>query len=141
MLRHWELYLQEMIKGQRQGFVPAVIKIFLMPLSWLFQLIVSCRNWFFIKGGLGVIILLFGLSSASAISSLETGKTPVTLMLAKAFTINIALQSFQGDIGRQPSASPRLLPYARGADRGTRLFIAAMSLICWRPISLKLMFS
>lgn len=86
MIRHWELYLQEVIKGQRKGFIPDLIKMFLVPLSWLFQFIVTSRNWFFDQGWprcynppVRAVISIGNIVAGG------TGKTPVTLMLAKAF--------------------------------------------------------
>ncbi len=86
MLRHVEIYFLEVIKGQRKGLVPFLIKAILLPLSWIYQLIVSLRNWAFDHGWLRrytppvPMVISIGNIVAGG-----TGKTPVTALLAKEF--------------------------------------------------------
>ena len=103
MLRHFEIYFLDIIKGQRKGFVPLLIKAILLPLSWIYQFIVTLRNWAFDHGWLRrytppvPIVISIGNIVAGG-----TGKTPVTSLLAKEFYPSIPLAilskrlSFQG---------------------------------------------
>lgn len=81
-----EMYLLSVIKNQRRGFLPAMLKILLTPLSWCFRFFVACRNWAFDKGWFRryhpPVPLVISIGNIVAGG---TGKTPVTLMLAKEF--------------------------------------------------------
>lgn len=79
-------YFIEIIKKQRKGLLPYMLRGFLKMLSFGFQLGVSCRNWAFDQGWLKrysppVPLVI----SVGNIVAGGTGKTPVTLMLAKEF--------------------------------------------------------
>lgn len=92
MLRHVEIYFLDIIKGQRKGFAPLLIKAILLPLSWVYQLIVTLRNWAFDHGWLRrytppvPMVISIGNIVAGG-----TGKTPVTSLLAKEFYPSIPL--------------------------------------------------
>lgn len=86
MVKHLELYLLDVIKGRRKGFVASLLKVVLRGLSWLFKAGVRLRNWAFDKElvcrhypPVPVVI------SVGNIVAGGTGKTPVTLMLAREF--------------------------------------------------------
>lgn len=85
-LKYWEIYFLELIRDQRKGFFAGLIKLFLQGLSWIFQFVVACRNWAFDHGWLRrysppVPLVI----SVGNIVAGGTGKTPVTMMLAKEF--------------------------------------------------------
>lgn len=86
MLKHAELYFLEIITGKRQGFFISLLKAFLLPISWIYKFFVSCRNWAFDHEWLRrysppVPVVI----SVGNIVTGGTGKTPVTLLLAKEF--------------------------------------------------------
>ena len=86
MKRNFEKYLLDVIKGEKNGFFPFLLRIFLWVLSWPFKLIVNCRNWMFDQGWVSrysppVPVVI----SVGNIVVGGTGKTPVTLMLAQEF--------------------------------------------------------
>lgn len=86
MLRKLELYLKEVIYGRKKGLIPLCIKWILLPLSWLYQAIVTVRNWFYDQGWMRRYIPPVPLViSVGNIVAGGTGKTPITLLLAKAF--------------------------------------------------------
>jgi tetraacyldisaccharide 4'-kinase len=80
-----EMYLLAVIKNQRQGIVPTLLRAGLTPLSWLFRSFVACRNWAFDCGWLRRYHPPALVISIGNIVAGGTGKTPVTLMLAKEF--------------------------------------------------------
>ena len=86
MQRQLENYFVDVITGRQKGFIAFLLKIFLWLLSWPYRLIVSCRNWVFDKGWVcryypPVPIVI----SIGNIVVGGTGKTPVTLLIAKEF--------------------------------------------------------
>jgi tetraacyldisaccharide 4'-kinase len=86
ILQKTELYFLKIITGKKHGFTSALIKAILLPLSWVYRFLVNCRNWAFDHGWLRrysppVPIVI----SVGNIVAGGTGKTPVTLMLAKEF--------------------------------------------------------
>ncbi len=92
MLKHLELYFLTIIKGKRQSFLILIIKAILRVLSWFYSLIVTCRNWVFdhdwvrcYSPPVPVVI------SVGNIVAGGTGKTPVTLMIAKEFYNEVPL--------------------------------------------------
>src|SRR4051812_10022027 len=81
-----ELYVRDVIKGKRKGIGPHCIKSLLLPLSWVYRLVVGCRNWLYDKGWLRRYIPPVPLViSIGNIVAGGTGKTPVTLLVAEAF--------------------------------------------------------
>lgn len=86
MLKKFEIYLKDLIRGKKRGFVPSLVKILLRGLSWLYRFAVSARNWAFDNGWfrqytppVPVVISIGNIVVGG------TGKTPVTLMIAKEF--------------------------------------------------------
>lgn len=88
--RRLEQYLIKVIKNQNKGFLAKIIRVFLCILSWFYFIAVSIRNWAFDKGWLRryyppvPVVISIGNIVAGG-----TGKTPVTLMVAKEFYPNI----------------------------------------------------
>lgn len=84
--RKLELYYRDIVSGRKKGIGPFLIKVFLHPLSWLYGLIVNWRNKLFEKGWMCRYVPPVPLViSIGNIVVGGTGKTPVTLLLAKAF--------------------------------------------------------
>ncbi|MBA3603951.1 MAG: tetraacyldisaccharide 4'-kinase [Parachlamydiaceae bacterium] len=81
-----ENYFFEIVKGQRKGFVAAIFRFMLLIFSWIFQCFAWCRNWVFDHGWLRrycpPVPLVISIGN---IVVGGTGKTPMTLLLAKEF--------------------------------------------------------
>jgi len=86
VLKKFEVYLLRVMKNQERGFIPSLLKAFLTPLSWIFQAFAFFRNSAFDKGWFRryhpPVPLVISIGNIVAGG---TGKTPVTLMLAKEF--------------------------------------------------------
>lgn len=86
MLNNLELYIKDVIKNKKKGFFPFLVKHTLLPLSWLYRSGVRWRNWCYDKGWMRRYITPVPLViSIGNIVVGGTGKTPVTLLFAKAF--------------------------------------------------------
>jgi tetraacyldisaccharide 4'-kinase len=107
MLRHYELYLVEVIKGHRRGFIPSLIRTGLRFLSWLYRIVVWIRNRAFDHGLLRQYYPPVPLISVGNIVSGGTGKTPTTLLLAqhfdKEFQVAILSRGYRSPIEKLPS--------------------------------------
>lgn len=91
-LRDLEFYFFAVIRNQRNGFFPAMLRTLLLPLSWIFRWIVACRNFAFDNGWLSRYFPPVPLViSVGNIVVGGTGKTPVALMLAKEFYSDFSL--------------------------------------------------
>lgn len=84
--KKFEVYLVDLIRGKKKGLLAFFFKIHLRILSWLYQCVVAARNWAFDKGWfrqytapVPVVISIGNIVAGG------TGKTPVTLMIAKEF--------------------------------------------------------
>lgn len=81
-----ENYFFEIIKGQRKGIIPFIFRLILLLFSWIFQCFAWCRNWIFDHGWLRrycpPVPLVISIGN---IVVGGTGKTPMTLLLAKEF--------------------------------------------------------
>jgi len=112
-----ESYFLSVIRRQRNGFIPSVLRFFLLIVSWFFQLFSICRNWTFDHGWLRryspPVPLVISIGN---IVIGGTGKTPVTLMLAKAFygsfPIAILSRGYRSEAERR--SQPTCLCSARG---------------------------
>lgn len=86
MIRKAELYVKNVIYGKRKGAFPCLIKLILLPVSWIYRIVVAFRNWLYDKGWMRRYIPPVSLvMSVGNIVAGGTGKTPVTLLLANAF--------------------------------------------------------
>lgn len=85
-MKKLELYFREILTERRRGLIPFLIKLLLLPLSWLYGLGVSLRNSLYEKGWMRrytpPVPLVISIGNIVAGG---TGKTPVTLLLAHAF--------------------------------------------------------
>lgn len=86
MLNNYEGYFLGVIRGSRKGVIPFFVRGILHVLSWFYQIAISCRNWAYDHGWfrryfppVPVVISIGNIVAGG------TGKTPVTLMIAKAF--------------------------------------------------------
>lgn len=86
MIKNLEKFYLDIVTGRRKGVISFVLRILLWLLSWPYRLAVSCRNWVFDRGWVRryfppVPVVM----SIGNIVIGGTGKTPVTLMIAKEF--------------------------------------------------------
>ena len=92
MLKHIEIYYLDLVTGKRKGFLAWLLKILLLPISWIYQFFVACRNWAFDRGWVRrytppvPVVISIGNIVAGG-----TGKTPVTYLLAKEFYDEVPL--------------------------------------------------
>lgn len=74
------------MSGRRNGAAPTLIRGMLTPMSWIFRFVVMSRNWMFDQGWLCCYHPpVRAVISIGNIVAGGTGKTPVTLLFAKAF--------------------------------------------------------
>lgn len=86
MFKRVELYFKRIILGKKKGLFAFFIKLFLLPLSWLFKGIVLIRNQFYDRGWVRRYVPPVSLViSVGNIVAGGTGKTPMTLLLANTF--------------------------------------------------------
>lgn len=85
-VRNFELYFKGIMRGHRKGILPSLIKMGLLPLSWLYRAGVNCRNYLYERGLVRSYTPPVPLViSVGNIVAGGTGKTPTTLLLAGAF--------------------------------------------------------
>jgi len=86
MIKKFELYIKDIVRGKRRGVFPFLIKTVLLPFSWLYGFGVHFRNQVYEKGWMRRYVPPVSLVvSVGNIVAGGTGKTPVTLLLAGAF--------------------------------------------------------
>lgn len=92
MLKKCELYFSDLIRGKQKGLFATLLKLLLLPLSWIFRFVVFCRNWAYDQGWMRKqyppIPLVISIGN---IVVGGTGKTPVVALLAKEFYETFAL--------------------------------------------------
>lgn len=85
-LKNTESYFIEVIKRKRPGITAKILRGLLLLFSWFFQWYTICRNWCFDHGWFRrhcpPVPLVISIGNIVAGG---TGKTPVTLLLAKEF--------------------------------------------------------
>lgn len=86
MKTNLELYLKDVVRGRRKGILAFFLKAGLLPLSWLYRIVVRIRNRLYERGWMRRYVPPVSLViSVGNIVAGGTGKTPVTLLLAGAF--------------------------------------------------------
>lgn len=105
MLRQLELYYLDLIKGKKRGFFPSVLKGILWGASGIFYLIVRIRNWAYDTGWLRCYYPPVPLViSVGNIVAGGAGKTPTTLMIAKAlyndFVVGVIARGYRSQAER-----------------------------------------
>lgn len=82
--KKFECYVKDVIRQRRLGFFPSLVKFFLRPLSWGYQGVVKVRNqlydWELMRRYVPPVPLVISIGNIVAGG---TGKTPVTLFIAK----------------------------------------------------------
>lgn len=81
-----EYYFKDVVKGRKRGVAAFLLKAVLLPLSWVYGFVIRVRNLLYEKGWMRLYVPPVPLViSVGNIVAGGTGKTPVTLFLAKAF--------------------------------------------------------
>lgn len=115
----YEVYLHSVMKGQRLGFGPSLLKMGLLALSYAYRACVNVRNACYNRRW----IKSFRLSEVAVISvgnlvAGGTGKTPFTLMLAKELqkkcAVAILSRGYRSAAEKKPF--PALLQKGEGCD-------------------------
>lgn len=87
-----ELFFQDIIKEKRREFIPSLLKFPLKLLSYPYGLVVRCRNWAYDHGWFKQYSPPIPLVvSIGNITVGGTGKTPFTILFAKAFEDELRL--------------------------------------------------
>lgn len=87
-----ELMFKDIIHGKKKGVLISVIKIILLPLSWIYGLCIILRNHVYERGWMRRYMPPIPLViSIGNIVAGGTGKTPFTLFIAQAFYEKFAL--------------------------------------------------
>jgi len=90
--KYWEHYFLSVIRGQRRGIGPALLRFLLLIISFPYRAVVAVRNFLFDRGWLKSYIPPVPLViSVGNITAGGTGKTPVTLMIAQELYGNASL--------------------------------------------------
>jgi tetraacyldisaccharide 4'-kinase len=119
----FELFLQDIIKEKRRGFIPSLIKIPLKLLSFLYGSLVLARNWAYDYGWfkqytppIPVVISIGNITAGG------TGKTPVALLFAKLFEndVKVAIASR----GYRSRAEHRKTPVVVSSGMGPQYSVA-----------------
>ena len=79
------LEIYTILTGQSAGLISSVFRIPLIPLSWVYGLVVMARNYFYDRKILKSLNLDCGVISVGNIVAGGTGKTPIVIWLAKHF--------------------------------------------------------
>src|ERR1700730_11230284 len=86
MLKKIEINFLEVFMGHRKGVIPSFFSAFTCFISFIFQVLLACRNWAFDHGRLRryypPVPLVISIGNIVAGG---TGKTPATLMIAQEF--------------------------------------------------------
>lgn len=112
-----ELYFLSIIKGEKTGFTPALLRFLLWMGSFPYRLAVNTRNWLFDHGFFRSYIPPIPLViSVGNITVGGTGKTPVTLMIAEALNAKNSLAVLSRGYRSQAenSSSPIILHKSQG---------------------------
>lgn len=81
-----ELYFKDIAQGKRRGFFVSLVKAILLPLSWGYGFGVNLRNRLYEQGWMRRYVPPVSLViSIGNIVAGGTGKTPITLLIARAF--------------------------------------------------------
>lgn len=117
MIRKLELYIKRVISGHQRGIIAVFIKALLLPLSWLYGWGVCIRNWLYDHGWMRRYVPPVPLViSIGNIVAGGTGKTPLTLLLAKVFydRLTVAILSRGYRSKAEKLETPVLLCEGRG---------------------------
>jgi tetraacyldisaccharide 4'-kinase len=86
MSNKFELYLINVLRGNKKGLFAFLIKALLLPLSWVYGICIQIRNFLYEIGFMRLYTPPVPLViSIGNIVAGGTGKTPVTLLLAQTF--------------------------------------------------------
>lgn len=133
MYKRLELYAKDIIYGRKKGVFPFLFKCLLHPISWIYKAGMSIRNTLYDKGWMRRYIPPVPLVvSIGNIVAGGTGKTPVTVLLAKTFygkhTIAILSRGYRSKV--ENLESPVILcdgsgPLLSASDCGDEPYIYA----------------
>ena len=103
MLSKVQTYFFGIIKGKKKGLISNLLKPVLLFFSWIYQVVVTCRNWGFDYGWLRQYSPPVPLVvSVGNIVAGGTGKTPLTLLLAQElqtdFSIAILARGYRSPV-------------------------------------------
>lgn len=89
MLKKFERYLIEVLRERKSGLIAKIIRCILLPLSWLYRIVIQGRNalydWGLLRRYIPPIPLVISVGNIVAGG---TGKTPATLLIADVFYKN-----------------------------------------------------
>ena len=110
-----QLYLLDIINGKRRGFIPSIIHKILYILSLGYKTAVKCRNFAFDQQWISQQNSHAPLTiSIGNITVGGTGKTPITLMLAKEFYPNTQIAILSRGYRSKAEKLPTPLVLSRG---------------------------
>lgn len=115
--KNWEFFFLSVIKGEKRGFFPALLRYILWIFSCPFRWLVSFRNFAFDHGWFRSYYPPVPLViSIGNITAGGTGKTPVTIMIAEELQekVSLAILSRGYRSQAEKSSSPILLNKKRG---------------------------
>jgi len=76
-------YFENIISGEQRGFLPAILRLILLKISWLYLVVIKLRRWLYFIGILRSESIPCKVISVGNVVAGGSGKTPAVIAIAR----------------------------------------------------------